>query len=514
MTPTTQTSEKSDDRLDEILRHTAAGVLLVDENGRILYANAAALAGRTMAEVMGQLAADPFWNLIDEQNRVLSYDELPVPTALRERRQVRDFPLGIPTPIGLRWYLVTVVPLYRADGVLRGAVVTLDDVTERRALAAQLAHAQKMEGIGQLAGGMAHDFNNLLTTILGNAQLALMNVPRDSALADDLKQICEAAQRGAALTHHVLTFARKQVVAPRIVEVALLTDGVEKLLQRTIGEQIKMRRERAPDTGSVLIDPGELEQIIVNLAINARDAMPKGGELIIGTHNRCVDAELAEAHPGAARGEYVAVTVEDNGLGMSAEIMSRAFEPFFTTKPVGGGTGLGLSICYGIVKQARGFITVQSTEGQGTIFTVYLPRAAGVPVLASPENGLNLAAPGVGNILLIEDDPMVRTLVERILKKNGYRVLSAPNGNEAVAVHAGAKTPIDLLITDVIMPGMRGSEVASMLRTKQPELRVLFITGYADLSNSQQNEFDPELNLLVKPFSPEHLLERVQKLLI
>jgi two-component system, cell cycle sensor histidine kinase and response regulator CckA len=513
MMPTVDGTQKEDDRLDEILRHTAAGVLLVDAEGRILYANEAALGGRTMAEVIGQLAADAAWNLTDEHGRVLSYDELPVPTALRERREVRNFPLGIPTPIGLRWYLVTVVPLYRVDATLRSAVVTLDDVTERRALAAQLAHAQKMEGIGQLAGGMAHDFNNLLTTILGNAQLALMNVPRGSSLADDLTQICEAAQRGAALTHHVLTFARKQIVAPRIVDVAHLTDGIEKLLQRTIGEQVKLRRERAPDTGSVQIDPGELEQIIVNMAINARDAMPAGGELVIGTLNRDVDADLAQAHPGAAPGEYVAITIRDTGDGMSPETLSRAFEPFFTTKPVGGGTGLGLSICYGIVKQARGFITVQSVEGSGTTFTVFLPRTTTAPVAVSSDKKPAEAINGAGTILFIEDDPMVRTLVERILKKNGYLVVSAQSGNEAVALHASATSPIDLLISDVIMPGMRGPEVARVLRMKQPELRTLFISGYADLSNSQQSEFNPEYNLLVKPFSPEQLLERVQKLL-
>ncbi len=503
----------ADDRLDEILRHTAAGVLLVDADGRILYANAAALGGRTMADVLGHLAADAAWNLTDEHGQLLSYDELPVPTALRERREVRNFPLGIPTALGLRWYLVTVVPLYHDQGVLRGAVVTLDDVTERRALAAQLAHAQKMEGIGQLAGGMAHDFNNLLTTILGNAQLALMSVPADSELADDLKQICDAATRGAALTHQVLTFARKQVVAPRIVDVGLLTDNIEKLLKRTIGEQITLRREKAPEPGHVKIDAGELEQIIMNMAINARDAMPDGGELVIGNRNCHVDAELAGAHPGAIPGPYVAITIRDTGHGMSPEVQARAFEPFFTTKPVGGGTGLGLSICYGVVKQAQGFITLQSNEWRDTTFTVYLPRVVDAPAAAPGDTRQAVAARGAGSVLLVEDDPMVRTLIERILKTNGFGVMTAPGAHEAVALYADTPFPIDLLVTDVIMPGMRGPEVARLLRARQPDLRVLFISGYADLSAAQKDEFDPGSNLLLKPFSPEQLLERVLKVL-
>jgi len=507
------TEVNTDDRLDEILRHTAAGVLLVDADGRIQYANAAALGGRSTAEVLGQLAADPAWNLTDENGRVLSYDELPVPTALRERREVRNFPLGIPTPIGLRWFLVTVVPLYHAQDALRGAVVTLEDVTERRALAAQLAHAQKMEGIGQLAGGMAHDFNNLLTTILGNAQLAMMSAQPGSPLVDDLKQICEAAKRGAALTQHVLTFARKQVVAPRVVDVGLLTENIEKLLQRTLGEEIALRCQKAPNRFHVKIDPGELEQIIVNLAINARDAMPDGGELLIEHETTPVSAELAHAHPGSTPGPHVAITIRDTGQGMPPEVLARAFEPFFTTKPVGSGTGLGLSICYGIVKQAQGFITVQSTEGKGTTFTVYLPEVAADPAATPATEVPQVASRGAGSVLLVEDDPMVRTLIERILKKNGFRVLTASSGNEAIALLDENKSPVDLLISDVIMPGMRGPEVARLLREKQPDLRVLFISGYADISASQKGDFDPETNLLVKPFSPEQLFDRIQLLL-
>jgi len=507
-------TDAPDERLDEILRHTAAGVVMVNREGRIQYANAAALGGRQAEEVIGQLAADPTWKLTDEHGRALSYDELPVPTALRERREVSGFLMGIPMPVGMRWMLVTVVPLFHGDGELRGAVATLDDVTERRALAAQLAQAQKMEGIGQLAGGMAHDFNNLLTGILGTAQLALAGVPTDSPLADDLRQISAAAQRGAALTRQVLTFARKQVIQPRVIDVALLTDGTVALLRRMIGEHIVLRHANGPKVGSVKIDPGELEQVIVNMAINARDAMPDGGELWITSENRRVDAALADAHPGAGSREFVALTIRDSGHGMSPEVLSRAFEPFYTTKSVGSGTGLGLSICYGIVRHAHGFITVDSTVGQGTTFVVYLPRVLGVGVDVAVENDTAPLGQGTGAILLVEDEVAVRTVVERILRKHGYLVLAAGSGYEALAVHERTPQSISLLITDVIMPGMRGPELARTLVTRQPGLPVLFTTGYADLSAGQESDFDPERNLLVKPFTPEHLVRRVQQLLV
>jgi two-component system cell cycle sensor histidine kinase/response regulator CckA len=389
-------------------------------------------------------------------------------------------------------------------------VVTLDDTTERRALAAQLAQAQKMEAIGQLAGGIAHDFNNLLTSILGNTELALMAAPEDSTLTQDLAEIREAALRGAALTGRVLTFARKAIRQPQVVSLDRLTASTHTLLERALGEHIILRRESDADLWSARVDPNEIEQVIINLAINARDAMPDGGELVIGTHNRVVDAVLA-GQQGVARGEYVALSLHDTGVGIAPEVQGRIFEPFFTTKPVGKGTGLGLAICYGVAKQSRGFITVDSTVGLGTTFTFYVPRACDPPSeLALTEDPTPLAE-GRGTVLVVEDEESVRSLIVRILGAAGYEVLTAASGPEALALQQHTRRRLDLLVTDVMMPHMRGPEVARGMRKHQPDLPVLFMTGYAGVPLAEVPGFEPQDELMSKPFTPQELLRCVQR---
>jgi two-component system, cell cycle sensor histidine kinase and response regulator CckA len=501
----------ADQRLDDILRHTAVGVLMVDAGGRIEYANAAALGGRQASDVLGQLAADPAWQIMNEDAEVLPYHALPVPTALREKREVRDMTLGFPFPGGeTRWARVTVVPLSRADGSLRGAVVTLDDTTERRALAAQLAQAQKMDAIGQLAGGIAHDFNNLLTSILGSAELAMMAAPADSGLVQDLSDIRKAALRGAALTGRVLTFARKQVPQPRSVSLERLVDSTQKLLEGALGEQIVLRRESDANLWSARVNPSEMEQVIINLAINARDAMPGGGELIIGTHNRVVDPAQA-GQRGVDPGEYVALSLRDTGVGIPPELLGRIFEPFFTTKPVGKGTGLGLAICYGVANQSHGFITAESTLGRGSTFTVYLPRApGGAPSPASGDDDPTPLAKGTGIIMVVEDEEGVRKLIARILGEAGYQVLSAASGVEALAIQRRTPHKIEVLVADVIMPNMRGPDVARAMRQHQPNLPVLFVTGYTGFPLAETPGFGPEDEVLGKPFAPQQLLACVR----
>ncbi len=501
----------SDARLDDILRHTAVGVLMVDPGGRIEYANAAALGERQASEVLGQLAADPAWQIMNEQGELVPYDALPVPTALRERVEVRGVMLGFPQPgRETRWAQVTVVPVANPDGSLRGAVVTLDDMTERRALATQLGQAQKMEAVGQLAGGLAHDFNNLLTAILGNAELAMMAAQPGSSVVDDLAQIRDAAQRGAALTGRVLTFARKQARQQQVIALGGVLAGTQKLLVRALGEQIVLRCESASDLWPVRVDPGEIEQVIVNLAINARDAMPNGGELVIGARNCVVDGAQAAQH-GVEPGEYVALSVRDTGVGIPPDLLGRIFEPFFTTKPVGSGTGLGLAICYGVARQSRGFITVDSTPGRGTTFTFHVPRAAE----AAPSAGAvtDQGAPlgkGAGTILVAEDEESVRALVGRMLTRDGYEVLSAAGGVEALSLQASRPNEIVLLITDVVMPVMRGTEVARAMRESQPNLPVLFLTGYAGLPPHHAPEFGED-QVLKKPFTTAELLGAVRR---
>jgi two-component system cell cycle sensor histidine kinase/response regulator CckA len=500
----------ADARLDDILRHTAVGVLMVDPAGRIEYANAAALDGREASDVLGQLAADPAWQIMNEHGERLSYDDLPVPTALRQGREVRDATLGFPAPgRETRWARVTVVPVNHPDGSLRGAVVTLDDITERRMLAAQLAQAQKMEAIGQLAGGIAHDFNNLLTAILGNAELATMAAPPGSPLAQELVEIRDAALRGAALTGRVLTFARKQVSQPQIVVLDQLVASTQKLLARALGEQIVLLCRSGDGLWSVRVDPSEIEQVIINLAINARDAMPNGGELVVGAGNCVIDATQAAKH-GVEPGEYVALSVRDTGVGIPPEMLGRVFEPFFTTKPVGVGTGLGLSICYGVARQSRGFITVESTVGVGSTFTLHLPRATEAP---SSRAGTEERAPlgkGRGTILVAEDEESVRTLVGRMLSRDGYKVLTATSGADALSLQARTPDELALLITDVVMPTMRGPEVATAMRRHQPNLPVLFLTGYTGVPSQDSAAFGKD-EVLKKPFTAQQLLAAVRR---
>jgi two-component system cell cycle sensor histidine kinase/response regulator CckA len=495
----------------EVLQSMASGVMLVDAEGRVEYANpaAAGMAGLQPEDIVGQLVADPAWQLTDAAGTVLAYEDLPVPTALRERRAVRGVELGVPTLAGvMRWMRVSAQPLFEPDGTLRGAVVTTEDVTEQHNLADRLLQSQKIEGIGQLAGGMAHDFNNLLTVIIGNAELAARR-PEDAA--DEIAEILDAANRGASLTRQILTFARQQVVQARAVHLDHLIEEVESLLQRAVGEGIVLRRASDDDLWPVRVDTGQMEQVLVNMVINARDAMPRGGSLLIETRNTLVGVRQAQRRAGVEAGEFVLLSITDTGTGMRPEMLTRIFDPFFTTKPLGSGTGLGLSICHGVVKQARGFIDVETEVGRGTTFKIYLPRTSDEPMRAEARTS-TLITGGKGTILLVEDQDAVRSLVERALTGYGYRVLSASSGRHALELQERASR-IDLVLTDMVMPEMSGVELANILRQRLPGLPVLYMTGYVDAGSAALLAPDEEENLLLKPFTPMQLLERVQQIL-
>ncbi|MBW2462648.1 MAG: response regulator, partial [Deltaproteobacteria bacterium] len=501
------------ERMNLVLQSMAAGVVMVDAEGRIEYANpaAAALSGLKPEDLIGQLVADPAWQLTDETGTVLPYEALPVPTALRERRAVQGVELGVPTLAGvMRWLRVSAQPIFDRSGELRGAVVTTEDVTERHALAERLLQAQKIEAMGQLAGGIAHDFNNLLTIILSNAELILDRGSPSTPSGTGAAEIRDAATRGAALTRQLLTFARKQVVQPRPVHLDRLSASVERMLRRTLGEGIDLTRSSAPDLWLVKVDPSQFEQVLVNMAINARDAMKRSGSLSIETRNVTVDAQQAKAHPGAEPGDFVLLSVTDTGTGMPAELTARIFDPFFTTKPVGQGTGVGLSICHGVVEQAHGFITVETKLGHGTTFNVWLPRCVDdpAPVAAIVEKTI---PSGTGTILLVEDQAPVLRLVANILMRYGYDVVSACSGKRALASYEEMARPPDLLLTDVAMPGMSGIELAEILYEKAPGLPVLFMTGHIDVGSDLPKGPTVEENLLLKPFTPMQLVERVQQ---
>jgi signal transduction histidine kinase/CheY-like chemotaxis protein len=372
---------------------------------------------------------------------------------------------------------------------------------ERAALEDQLRQAQKMEGIGKLAGGIAHDFNNLLTAIRGNASLALLSLPPGEGPRQDLEQIEEAADRAAGLTRQLLAFARRTVLQPEVVDLREIVRRLEPMLHRLIGEDVSLVTVVSGDACCVLADPGQLEQVIVNLAVNARDAMPDGGKLTI-------EVAYGEVDEGAAPMATMAVT--DTGTGMAAETLDHIFEPFFTTKGPGKGTGLGLSTAYGIVKQSGGTVTAQSEPGRGSTLTVILPRVDQPPRDLPQEVGrTNMAGRKTGTILVVEDDRGVRRFVSRVLEAAGYVVRAASDGSAAIA--AAASEPVQLLVTDVVMPGMGGREVALKLAASQPGIRVLYMSGHTDKGIVLDGVLEPDIQFLAKPFTAEALLAAVDK---
>jgi two-component system, cell cycle sensor histidine kinase and response regulator CckA len=388
-----------------------------------------------------------------------------------------------------------------------------EDITEHRLLEDRLRQAQKMEAIGRLAGGVAHDFNNLLTGILGCADLLMETLGPDAPGRDDVAEIRKAAVRAADLTRQLLAFSRQQVLAPQVLDLNALVGNMEKMLKRLIGEHIELRAALAPELGAVKADAGQLEQVIVNLAVNARDAMPDGGRLTIETRNAQLDATYVEEHTPVVPGAYVLLAVTDSGTGMDAETKSHIFEPFFTTKELGKGTGLGLATVFGVVKQSGGYVWVYSEPGQGTTFKIYLPRVAETPTAAAPRAAAPASLRGSETILLVEDDETVRGLTRRLLVARGHTVVLASQGEEALQLaqrHAGR---IHLLVTDVVMPGMSGRELADRMQALLPGIKVLFLSGYTDDAIVRHGVLEPGVAFLQKPFAADALARKVREVL-
>jgi len=413
----------------------------------------------------------------------------------------------------VRWIETSYIPA--RDG--RGTVLRLDgisrDITEQRKLEEQFRQAQKMEAVGRLAGGVAHDFNNLLTVITSYSDILLEDLAPQDPRREDVEEIRKAAVSAAGLTHQLLAFSRQQVLEPRVLDVNAVLASAEKLLKRLLGEDIELVTALTPQLGAVKADPGQLEQVIVNLAVNARDAMPDGGKLTIETAKADMDEAYVWDHPLAKPGPYVMLAVSDTGVGMDEQTQRRIFEPFFTTKEAGKGTGLGLATVYGIVKQSGGFIWVYSELGNGTTFKIYLPRVdepvETVTAPVAPTESLR----GTETVLLVEDAAAVRAVTRQVLDRLGYTVLEAPNG--AAALHLATKHhgPIQLLLTDVIMPELGGRQLAEQLTALRPELRVLYASGYTDDAVVRHGVLKPGIAYLQKPFTPEVLARKVREVL-
>ncbi|MBK8003437.1 MAG: PAS domain S-box protein [Gemmatimonadetes bacterium] len=386
------------------------------------------------------------------------------------------------------------------------------DITERKVLEEEARQARKMEATGRLAGGIAHDFNNLLTAILGTTQLLLEDLPAGSTAHGDVEEIRRAAVRAANLTRQLLAFSRRQVLQPRVLDVEQLLRGVDSLIRRLIGEHIDLRIRSEPGLWPVKADPGQLEQVLVNLCVNARDAMPTGGGLEIAAENLSLTAPPPGTGTILPPGRYVLLTVRDTGSGMDEATLRHLFEPFFTTKAPGQGTGLGLATVYGIVKQSGGYIFVDSALGEGSRFRIYLPQAEGRPE-APPAADRPEAARGQGRVLVVEDEEAVRRLTRRVLEGAGYTITEAADGPAALAAVAAAPAPFDLVVSDVIMPGMSGQELARQLLARQPGLRILYVSGYSDEAILPLGRLPRGTAFLQKPFEPAVLLARVREVL-
>jgi PAS domain S-box-containing protein len=481
-------------------------------HGRFTLANQAMAEayGTTVEGLLGKSDAD--FNPNAEEVEAFRRDDLEVMDSGREKVIPEEV---ITDASGKRRWLYTVKrPLIGTEGAADQILGVSTDITASKLAEDQLRQSQKIEAVGQLAGGVAHDFNNLLGVITGYAELLLKDIGPEHRGARRLDQIHKAADRATALTRQLLAFSRKQVLQPRILDLNAVVGDVEKMLGRLIGEDIQIVTSLAADLGRVKADPGQIDQVILNLAVNARDAMPGGGKLILETANAELDESYLPTHPGAKPGPHVLLAVSDSGHGMDAETLLRIFEPFFTTKEQGKGTGLGLSTVYGIVKQSGGDIVVYSELGRGTTFKVYLPRvdeeagtAAAGEVPAEP------LARASETILLVEDEKSLRAMIREILEEGGYTVVEGGSPEEAIAAARSHPGPINLMLTDVVMPSMGGRDLAVELAALRPGLRVLYMSGYTDNAIVHHGVLDAGMHFLQKPFTADALLRKARAVL-
>jgi len=500
-----------DKRVIEAIMETAPVlIVLTDPEGRIILINKACeeLTGYTHEEVKGKSISELFlpeeWVSVVKERfsnplnpELLKPHQNPWITSSGEKRLIE----WRCAPIELSGY---VKPCILGVGT---------DITEHKQLEEQFLQAQKMEAIGRLAGGVAHDFNNMLTAILGYAQLAMEMLERENQIYSYIKEIAKAGERASSLTRQLLAFSRRQILQPQNLDLNNLISNLEKMLKRLIGEDIELVIVPGSDIGCIRADPGQLEQVIMNLVVNARDAMPGGGKLTIETLNVYLDEAYLKTHAGVKPGNYVMLAVSDTGIGMNKEVLSHMFEPFFTTKEVGKGTGLGLSTVYGIVKQSGGNIWVYSEPGKGSTFKIYLPVVEEMVGTVREEEAQAKDIHGNETVLVIEDDDQVREIARGSLSSYGYNVILAGKSEEALSISSGYNGFIHIAVIDVVMPGMNGQELAEKLRLQRPQMKVLYMSGYTDNTIVHYGVLERGVPFIQKPFSPEKLVEKVREVL-
>jgi PAS domain S-box-containing protein len=503
---TRRAAEAERDRLAAVVEQAGESVVITDRDGRIVYTNAAfaRITGYGAQEVIGRrqdfLRAESQSPETEEAIGQALLEGRSWTGSSRDRR--KD---GIERDMDL-----VISPRRDGAGNAVGRIIIGRDVSRERSLEAQLTQSQKLEAIGRLAGGVAHDFNNLLTAISGYAEILRSQFEADDPRAEDVLEIQRAATRATQLTAQLLAFGRRQILRPRPLDPQSILAGITPMLRRLIGEDVEVVTMARPGLGAVMADPGQLDQVLVNLALNARDAMPTGGRLEIEVDEIELDNSFVETHVGAHVGRHVVFRVGDTGIGMDPDVRAHAFEPFYTTKGPGKGTGLGLSTVFGIMEQSNGYVEVDSEPGRGTTFRLYLPAAlaaADAPSRTDPA----AAMPGVGTILVVEDEQPVRALACRILEKAGYVVLAAATGEQALDVEAWHEGPIDLLFTDVILPGMSGRELAEVVTARRPGMPVLYASGYNQEIAIARGVLGPGISYLPKPYSGEQVLRRIRE---
>ena len=512
-----QALRASEDFNRRIMEAAPCGIVQVSLDGAILKANSVAqdFLGLTFDELSQRFVpgfgSEIFW----ENGSVCPEQDHPVSKCLATHQPQPATTIGVRRADGrMAWGVFTTIPVSDPEsGEMTGAVVSVLDVTERKHLEEQLHQSQKMEAVGRLAGGIAHDFNNLLTAIVGYSQLLLGRLEAGNPMQEELEEIRKAGERAASLTRQLLAFSRKELLQPQVLDLNALVANIDKMLRRLIGEHIELVTMFGPQLEPIEADPTQLEQVVLNLVVNARDAMPQGGKIVIETTNLELDEAYAHQHVSVSPGRYVMLAVSDQGSGMNTETLRHIFEPFYTTKRHEEGTGLGLSTVYGVVKQNRGNIWVYSEVGRGTTFKVYVPQVNQVVDARKTEAVSTAVARGTETVLLAEDEELVRKFVRSILEKSGYTVLEAHHGSEALRVALQHPGPIHLLLTDMVMPLMDGKLLAQRMVGLRPGIRVLYMSGYSENAVVHYGVLESGTAFIEKPFTVETLARKVRDVL-